>query len=106
MLDVADVADAAAAMAEADSRSAPPGWLRGCVSTWVPSGKDKRLAGPEAVMLEMRRQLVEPDREERRREQSLERFLGALTAEIAAIGADDAVGAERTAGLKKGRPLM
>ena len=52
------------------------------------------LAGLETVMLEMRRQMVETDRKERRGVEPVEGRLGALAAKIAAEGADDTIVAE------------
>jgi hypothetical protein len=50
-----------------------------------------RLAGLESVMFDAGRQTLEPDGEDRRGEQPVEGRLGALAAEIAAIGPDHPV---------------
>src|SRR3954469_2053668 len=94
MLDVADVADDPAAMGKAVAGGAvrmPQGQRVDAVAV----AEAERLPGLEADMLEAGRQLVETHRKDRRRIDPLERRLGALTAEIAAMGADQPIPDQR-----------
>jgi hypothetical protein len=93
MLDVADVADAAAAMVEAESGGAA-GMVQRVRSHLEPVGKAERLAGLEPDMLEAARQLLEADREQGRRVEAVQHLAGALAAEVAAIGAHEPVAAQ------------
>src|SRR3954454_6171640 len=94
MLDVADVADDPAAMGKAVAGGAVR-MLQGLGVDAVPVTEMKRLPALEADILEADRQLVEPHRKDRRRIDPLERRLGALAAEIAAMGADQPIADER-----------
>src|SRR5215213_8681173 len=94
VLHVADVADAAAPMAQAK-----PG---GATRMVQEMGFDPcsvverdRLARPEAVILETGRKLAEADRKQRRREEPPQGLHGALAVQMAAIGADHALPGEQ-----------
>src|SRR5215211_441499 len=86
VLDVADVADAAAAMVETKSGSAAGMVQRDRLHGEV-AGKAERLSGAKADMLEPARQLVETDREEWGRVKALEHLAGGGPLEVAAGGA-------------------
>src|SRR3954447_4338130 len=94
MLDVADVADDPAVMSKAVSGGAVR-MAQGQGVDAVAVAEAKRLPGLEADMLEAGRQLIEPHRKDRRRIDPLERRLGSLAAEIAAMGADQLVPDQR-----------
>ena len=101
MLDVADVADAAAAVVEAET-GRPARMVQGMRLDQEPVGEAERLPAPEPDMLEAARQVIEADREQGRRVKAVEHLPGALAVEVAAIGAHEVLAEQDR--LEEGQP--
>src|SRR3954453_4931101 len=94
MLDVADVADAPTQMVEAITGRAAR-MVQRMGGDRASALEAEVFARLEAMVLEARGQLVEPDREQRRGVEAVEGRLGASPAEVAAPGPNDALAQRR-----------